>query len=143
MPRMKILRIAVFLVLTAVCSWAQQPVRPTEVITEKPTIRAVPMNPGESDNVDGRLDEPAWQRAEPAADFKQSDPQNGATATERTLEDQDYEKTWSRITPMGRPGTVEDVANAVLFLVSPQSRHITGQTIVVDGGWTATSPSPY
>ena len=67
----------------------------------------------------------------------------GATATERTLEDQDYEKTWSRITPMGRPGTVEDVANAVLFLVSPQSRHITGQTIVVDGGWTATSPSPY
>jgi 3-oxoacyl-[acyl-carrier protein] reductase len=67
----------------------------------------------------------------------------GATATERTLEDQDYEKTWSRITPMGRPGTVEDVANAVLFLVSPRSRHITGQTIVVDGGWSATSPSPY
>ncbi|HEX3384165.1 MAG TPA: SDR family oxidoreductase [Mucilaginibacter sp.] len=67
----------------------------------------------------------------------------GATATERTLEDKDYEKTWSRITPMGRPARVEDVANAVLFLVSPESRHITGQTIVVDGGWTATSPSPY
>jgi len=66
----------------------------------------------------------------------------GATATERTLEDKDYEKTWSRLTPMGRPATVEDVANAVLFLVSPESRHITGQTIVVDGGWTATSPSP-
>jgi 3-oxoacyl-[acyl-carrier protein] reductase len=67
----------------------------------------------------------------------------GATATERTLEDKDYEKTWSRITPMGRAATVEDVANAVLFLVSPESRHITGQTLVVDGGWTATSPSPY
>jgi NAD(P)-dependent dehydrogenase (short-subunit alcohol dehydrogenase family) len=67
----------------------------------------------------------------------------GATLTERTLEDKDYDKTWSRITPMGRPGTVEDVANAVLFLVSPESRHITGQTLVVDGGWTATSPSPY
>ena len=67
----------------------------------------------------------------------------GATLTERTLEDKDYEKIWSRITPMGRPGTVEDVANAVLFLVSPESRHITGQTIVVDGGWPATSPSPY
>ncbi|HVS93556.1 MAG TPA: SDR family oxidoreductase [Mucilaginibacter sp.] len=66
----------------------------------------------------------------------------GATLTERTLEDKDYEKTWSRLTPMGRPATVEDVANAVLFLVSPESRHITGQTIVVDGGWTATSPSP-
>jgi 3-oxoacyl-[acyl-carrier protein] reductase len=67
----------------------------------------------------------------------------GATLTERTLEDKDYEKTWSRITPMGRPATVEDVANAVLFMVSPEARHITGQTIVVDGGWTATSPSPY
>lgn len=67
----------------------------------------------------------------------------GATATERTLEDTNYQATWSRITPMGRPGTVEDVANAVLFLVSPWSRHITGQTIVVDGGWSATSPSPY
>lgn len=66
----------------------------------------------------------------------------GATLTERTLEDKDYEKTWSHLTPMGRPATVEDVANAVLFLVSPESRHITGQTIVVDGGWTATSPSP-
>ncbi|MFI5161112.1 MAG: SDR family NAD(P)-dependent oxidoreductase [Sphingobacteriales bacterium] len=67
----------------------------------------------------------------------------GATLTERTLEDTDYEATWSRITPMGRPGTVDDVANAVLFLVSPASRHITGQTLIVDGGWTATSPSPY
>lgn len=67
----------------------------------------------------------------------------GATLTERTLEDKDYTKTWSHLTPMGRPATVEDVANAVLFLVSPESRHITGQTLVVDGGWTATSPSPY
>lgn len=67
----------------------------------------------------------------------------GATLTERTLEDKDYAKTWSNLTPMGRAATVEDVANAVLFLVSPASRHITGQTIVVDGGWTVTSPSPY
>jgi len=67
----------------------------------------------------------------------------GATLTERTLVDKDYEKTWQRITPMGRPATVEDVANAVLFLVSPETRHITGQTIIVDGGWTVTSPSPY
>ena len=67
----------------------------------------------------------------------------GATLTERTLEDNEYENTWKRITPMGRPATVEDVANAVLFLVAPESRHITGQTLVVDGGWTVTSPSPY
>lgn len=67
----------------------------------------------------------------------------GATATERTLGDTSYEETWSRITPMGRPATVEDIAHAAVFLVSPFSRHITGQTLVVDGGWTSVSPSPY
>jgi NAD(P)-dependent dehydrogenase (short-subunit alcohol dehydrogenase family) len=67
----------------------------------------------------------------------------GATLTERTLEDAEYKNTWSRITPMGRPATVEDVANSVLFLVSPASGHITGQNIIVDGGWTAVSTSPY
>ncbi len=67
----------------------------------------------------------------------------GATATERTLEDTAYEKTWARITPIGRPATVDDIANAAVFLVSDEARHITGQTLVVDGGWTAMSPSPY
>ena len=67
----------------------------------------------------------------------------GATLTERTMEDAEYKNTWSRITPMGRPATVEDVAASVLFLVSPGARHITGQNIIVDGGWTAVSPSPY
>lgn len=67
----------------------------------------------------------------------------GATATERTLEDAAYEKTWARITPIGRPATADDIANAAVFLVSDAARHITGQTLVVDGGWTAMSPSPY
>ncbi len=67
----------------------------------------------------------------------------GATITERTTDDKDYIPTWSRITPMGRPAAVEDIANAALFLVSPLSRHITGQSLVVDGGWTSVSPSPY
>ncbi|GAB3926881.1 SDR family NAD(P)-dependent oxidoreductase [Mucilaginibacter myungsuensis] len=67
----------------------------------------------------------------------------GATATERTLEDPDYENVWSRITPMGRPARVADIADTALFLVSDKARHITGQTIVVDGGWTSVSPSPY
>ncbi len=67
----------------------------------------------------------------------------GATLTERTLEDADYKNTWSRITPMGRPATVEDVAASVLFLVSPDAGHITGQNLIVDGGWTAVSTSPY
>ncbi|MDP9081161.1 MAG: SDR family oxidoreductase [Bacteroidota bacterium] len=67
----------------------------------------------------------------------------GATLTERTLMDVEYRETWSRITPMGKPATVEDIANAALFFVSPASRHITGQSLVIDGGWTAMSPSPY
>ncbi|MES2826784.1 MAG: SDR family oxidoreductase [Bacteroidota bacterium] len=67
----------------------------------------------------------------------------GATLTERTMEDEDYKSTWARITPMGRAGTVQDVANAVLFLVNPASNQITGQTLVVDGGWSAVSLSPF
>lgn len=67
----------------------------------------------------------------------------GATVTERTMSDPDYDKTWSRLTPMGRPGTVQDVANAALFFTAPASRHITGQTLIVDGGWSSVSPSPY
>lgn len=39
-------------------------------------------------------------------------------------------------TPTGRLATPEDVANAVNFLVSEESSHFTGQTLVVDGGWT-------
>lgn len=67
----------------------------------------------------------------------------GATLTERTLEDANYEKVWSGITPMGRPASTLDIANAVLFMVSDKARHITGQSLVVDGGWTAVSPPPY
>lgn len=36
--------------------------------------------------------------------------------------------------PMGKMGDAWDVANTVLFLASDESRYITGQTIVVDGG---------
>lgn len=67
----------------------------------------------------------------------------GATLTERTLNDPGYVDTWSRITPMGRPAYPSDVAHAALFLVSEKGRHITGQTLIIDGGWTCMSPSPY
>lgn len=66
----------------------------------------------------------------------------GATLTERTTEDPEYIKVWSSITPMGRPAYPADIANAVLFLVSENARHITGQTVVIDGGWTSISPQP-
>lgn len=66
----------------------------------------------------------------------------GATLTERTMGDPDYHRAWSEITPMGRPAYVSDIAAAALFMVSDLARHITGQTLVVDGGWTAISPTP-
>ena len=66
----------------------------------------------------------------------------GATLTERTAADNDYEQTWSKLTPMGRPATPADIAQAVLFLAGPGARHITGQTLIVDGGWTVVSPGP-
>ena len=67
----------------------------------------------------------------------------GATKTERTLHDPEYEKTWSTLTPMGRPASTKDIADTALYLVSDAARHITGQTIIIDGGWTAISPSPF
>lgn len=39
--------------------------------------------------------------------------------------------------PLGKLGTMQDVANAVLFLSSAASGMITGDSIKVDGGWTA------
>ncbi|MEI3800584.1 MULTISPECIES: SDR family NAD(P)-dependent oxidoreductase [unclassified Chitinophaga] len=67
----------------------------------------------------------------------------GATLTERTLDDPSYEQIWSSLTPMGRPAYTQDIAHAALFLVSDQARHITGQSLIIDGGWTSISPSPF
>ena len=39
-------------------------------------------------------------------------------------------------TPMRRQGRPDELKTALLFLASPQSSFITGQTIVVDGGWS-------
>lgn len=67
----------------------------------------------------------------------------GATLTERTREEEpDYAGTWGILTPLGRVGTPEDIADSCLFLLSDRASHITGQTLVVDGGWTAVGRSP-
>ncbi len=41
-----------------------------------------------------------------------------------------------RAIPMGRLGTPEEVANAILFLASKEASYITGQSLIVDGGQT-------
>lgn len=40
-------------------------------------------------------------------------------------------------TPLGRFGETSEIAAAALFLASPESSYVTGQTIFVDGGWTS------
>lgn len=66
----------------------------------------------------------------------------GATLTARTTAEKDYEKIWSELTPIGKAASVQDIAHAAAFLVSSKADHITGQTLVIDGGWTSISPSP-
>lgn len=68
----------------------------------------------------------------------------GATLTTRTagLSGGRYRETWEQLTPTGHCATTADIAHAALFFLSPQAGQITSQTLVVDGGWTATSPPP-
>ncbi len=45
-------------------------------------------------------------------------------------------ESWSRVCPLGRAGTPEDVARAMLFLASDEAAFITGVALPVDGGRT-------
>ncbi|MBT2728622.1 SDR family oxidoreductase [Bacillus sp. ISL-75] len=57
--------------------------------------------------------------------------------TKKMFEDQDfYQDVISRI-PLGKMARPSDVTGSVLFLASEMSDFITGETIRVDGGWTA------
>ncbi|MED7824219.1 SDR family NAD(P)-dependent oxidoreductase [Streptomyces chiangmaiensis] len=49
--------------------------------------------------------------------------------------DDNREKIQHR-TPLGRLGTVDEIADAVLFLTSPRAHFVTGQSLVIDGGIT-------
>lgn len=67
----------------------------------------------------------------------------GATLNERNLrEDPAYAEHWAALIPTGRVGEPRDVAQALLFLVSPAAAMVNGHTLMLDGGWTALSPTP-
>jgi NAD(P)-dependent dehydrogenase (short-subunit alcohol dehydrogenase family) len=46
-------------------------------------------------------------------------------------------ETYSRMVPMGRYGTTDEIAHAVAFLASDNASYITGHTLAVDGGFLA------
>lgn len=64
----------------------------------------------------------------------------GPIRTERTAwflaQDPPSEAGMIGRTPTGRLGEPEEVAALILFLCSRDASHVTGQTIVIDGGWT-------
>ena len=55
-----------------------------------------------------------------------------------TLKGEVLQRILSRI-PLGRLATPEDLVNATIYLSSPASDFVTGQTLFVDGGWIAGS----
>jgi NAD(P)-dependent dehydrogenase (short-subunit alcohol dehydrogenase family) len=57
---------------------------------------------------------------------------------DRAEDPAEIEQRWRSITPLGRMGTGDEIAEAVLYLASDQSSFVTGIGLVIDGGRIAT-----
>jgi NAD(P)-dependent dehydrogenase (short-subunit alcohol dehydrogenase family) len=55
----------------------------------------------------------------------------------------DAAATLKKRVPLGRWGTIDEIADALLFLVSPAATYVTGATLLVDGGTSLIGAGPF
>ena len=58
--------------------------------------------------------------------------------TQRNWGTEVFRRKNQEMRPLDRDGTVDDIANVIFFLASPEGGYIQAQTIALDGGWTTT-----
>lgn len=51
-------------------------------------------------------------------------------------QDQEFTEKYSQKTPLRRLGQVSEISGALIYLASSESSYMTGQNLVIDGGWT-------